>query len=182
MTTHQRANIHIVNDTGERIRAVSIVHKYSDNYSNDHVWDSLEPGATSDALQVDYNTGFLTTGRDWWFVAWVSDDGRTLYYTNPQNLRGFVDVLESAASSVATLVGSLATSESGGWGGPVGALIVKPFVNSQKTEGFKQHILRSEDSVTKIHLTKGEVAWVSPSGTSRTGVASSTIPLEQKVA
>lgn len=176
MTTHRKANIHIVNDTGEQVRAVSVVHKYSDNYSNDHVWDTLEKGATSDAMQVDYNTGAFTTGRDWWLVAWVSNDGSTLYYTNPHNLRDFVDILESMATSAASIVGTVVTSESGGWGGAVGHAIVAPFVNNAKTSGFKQHILRSEDSVTQIHISKNEVRWVSPSGTSATGVASKSIP------
>lgn len=182
MPTHRKANVHVVNDTGERIRAVSIVHKYSDNYANDHVWEALERGATSDATQVDYNTGAFTTGRDWWLVAWVSDDGTTLYYTNPHNLRDFVDLLESVATSAATLVGSLVTSESGGWGGAVGHAIVAPFVNNSKTSGFKQHILRAEDAVTKIHVTKSEVSWVSPSGTSKTGVATKAIPKAKKAA
>ncbi|HXJ00967.1 MAG TPA: hypothetical protein VNH44_07075, partial [Micropepsaceae bacterium] len=85
-------------------------------------------------------------------------------------------------TGAASLVGTLVTSESGGWGGAVGHAIVAPFVNNASTSGFKQHILRSEDSVTKIHLHRNEVTWVSPSGNSSTGVATKAIPKTTKAA
>ena len=176
MVTHRKANVQVVNDTGARVRAVSIVHKYSNNYVNPYVWETLEPGATSSPLQVDYHTGFLTTGRDWWIVAWVSDDGGTLYYTSPHNLRNIVDMFEKVSTAIAAAVGAVITSESGGWGAAVGTAIVAPFVNTESTVGFKQHILRAEDQLTKIHIANSGVTWVSPSGTSRTGIATSVVP------
>lgn len=63
-THHRTASVVVVNDSGKPVRAVSVVHKYSDNYSDDHVWPDLGPGAESDPMQVRYNTGPFTTGRD----------------------------------------------------------------------------------------------------------------------
>ena len=177
-THHRTGSVVVVNDTGKPVRAVSVVHKYSDNYSDDHVWPDLEPGAESDPMQVRYNTGPFTTGRDWWLVAWMSEDGHVLFHTDPQNFRDVMDAFETAAPAIATLVGVAATSESGGWGGAAGAAIVAPFVNSSKTSGFKQHILREEDPLTRIHIGDRSVVWKSPSGRSETGVARTPVGSE----
>jgi len=176
MTTHRQAQVRLCNETGAPIKAVSLVHKYSDNFVNHHVWPDLARGATSDGFSVDYNTGALTTGRDWWLVAWVSADGRTLSYSNPHNLRDLIDIFEGMAPAIATAIGAVVTSESGAWGGPVRAAITAPFVNNAKTSGFKQHILREEDHLTHIHLGTKELRFVSPSGTSTTGIAHVPVP------
>lgn len=179
MVNQKQANVKIVNDTGARIRAVSIVHKYSDNYTNTKTWDVLESGARSSAMPVQYNTGAFTTGRDWWWVGWMSDDGRIFHYSNPHNLRSIVDMIEGAATGIASAIGGIVTSETGGWGAAVGAAMTAPFVNSSKTIGFKQHILRDEDFETLIHISNEGIRWVSPSGTSETGVATSSIVVHQ---
>ena len=149
MVTHRTANVQVVNDTGELIDYVRVIHKYSDNYCNTECWTKLAPGTASSPMQVDYHTGAFTTGRDWWFIAWrCSTDSKTWYYTNPHNWRGFVELLENFGQPDA-----------------------QRYLQDWSTEGFKQHILRAEDALTKIHLTKNEVSWVSPSGVSKTGVA-----------
>jgi hypothetical protein len=55
-----------------KLTALSLIHKYSDNYKNKKDWASLPNGQTSDELWVEYNTGAFTTGRDWWKVTWFS--------------------------------------------------------------------------------------------------------------
>jgi hypothetical protein len=179
MTEHRTGNVVIVNETGAPIRAVSLIHKYSDVYKNGHSWQALAQGAKTEPFPVDYNIGLATTGRDWWLLAWVDVMGKTMYLTDPDNARALVDILELVAPLLVEVAGEIATSETGGWGGPVGELIISPFLNNESTVGFKQHILREEDALTTIRLTTNEVRWISPSGESGTGVATQAIPTVQ---
>ena len=75
---HQTASIEIVNNTGRTLLSVSVAHKYSDNYKNDHTWTVIRDGAATSTTQVDFNTGFLTTGKDWWVVTGLPPAFRTL--------------------------------------------------------------------------------------------------------
>ena len=68
----KKAFVRILNKTGAPMINVKIVHKYSDLYKNDKTWIDEVPNNeyTQGPLEVDYNTGFLTFGKDWWLVAW----------------------------------------------------------------------------------------------------------------
>ncbi len=119
-------------------------------------------GNTSPELQVDYTTGFFTTGRDWWIITWEYEGENKVYFTDPVNLRGLIDFLEKAGNI--TIKGALAAA--------AGAVITSLLFNSEGTSGFKQHILRKQDAgkLTTIVINKGnEVEWKSASGSSTTG-------------
>jgi hypothetical protein len=92
-STHQKAEVQIVNHTGHNWLSVSLVHKYSDKYKNKEVWENIPIGASTPPAIVDYNTGVTETGLDWWFVSWVTDEGNT-YVTNPHNFGKARDFLE----------------------------------------------------------------------------------------
>jgi len=184
--SHQTAKVTIRNSTGKALRSVHALHKYSDDYSNKQDWGKLAPGETaSPNLTVDYTTGALTTGRDWWVVCWEYDGDNKVYFTDQENLRGFMDVLEksggvvikaalaAAAAGVAAAGTAGAGAVAGAAGGAAaGAVITDMLLNSESTSGFKQHILRSEDAgkLTTIAIhPDNTVAFISHSGTSKTG-------------
>ena len=155
--TKRTALASVRNNTDAPIVGVSVVHKYSDNYANEQQWGIILPGELgSEQLEVEYNTGAFTTGRDWWVVTWYNPEMTTLYYSDPENFRGIIDSLENiapdaiaaAAGAIAGLAGSL--SGPGAVAAAVGAAAVaktttSALFNSESTDGFKQHILREED-------------------------------------
>ncbi|KAJ7908103.1 hypothetical protein B0H13DRAFT_2498866 [Mycena leptocephala] len=72
---------------------------------------------TRDPLAVDYNTGFLTTGKDWWLITWFHPDMKRIWYSSPNNMRGFFDfadnLLPDAIAGAAGAVAGLGTSFTG---------------------------------------------------------------------
>lgn len=177
MSTYKTAKAVVVNNTGRVLRSAHVAHKYSDDYKNSQDWGSLQPGEASSPMTVEYSTGLLTTGRDWWAVTWEYSGEERVYYTSPVNFRGLIDWLESAGSVVIqAALAAAAAAESAGTataaGAAAGAAITSMLLNSESTDGFKQHILRDEDAgqVTSIVINADNtVEWRSPSGTSSTG-------------
>jgi hypothetical protein len=183
---HRHAIIHVQNNTGKDIDFVTVAHKYSNDYKNHQTWGNLPNSATtSDGLEVDYTTGFLTTGRDWWLVTWKFKGENMVHFTDPQNFRGIVDALEKAAlaglpEAGKAAGGAVAGKPGAAIGGPAAERIGTLFLNNESTDGFKQHILRDEDSKEKggkstVIEIGGEVTFRSPSGVSTTRVGSAPI-------
>lgn len=187
--TKRYARVSVENASDNHLLSVSLVHKYSDNYKNQRQWAVIHPHSSSpDYLDVEYNTGFGTTGRDWWLLTWYSEDLQTQYYTNPNNFRGVFDALDKVAPSMIEAVidyaASLIDSDPNSVvGEAVNAAVelaketTQQLFNTEATEGFKQHILRTEDSnaVTRIIINgegEGTVTFVSRSGSSSTVYAS----------
>ncbi|WP_087019108.1 hypothetical protein [Thaumasiovibrio subtropicus] len=162
--TKRTAKARIENKTGKDIKIATLNHKYSDDYHNQETFGLIKDGDVSGNLTVEYNTGFGTTGRDWWLVTWQYDE-ESVYYTDPNNFRGAIDYLERQVNSVISDNKDIPDE-------------LKPAVelassalNSESTKGFKQHILRSEDEgkVVRIVLYKdGTVTIKSESGKSHT--------------
>ncbi|MBS0639510.1 MAG: hypothetical protein U1E70_28175 [Acetobacteraceae bacterium] len=181
--THRRAPVRVVNNTGKTLLSVTVSHKYSDNYKNEHTWTNVQNGQTTDeALFVDYNTGFLTTGRDWWFVSAIDDKGVT-YITDPPNGRAFLDVMEKCGNTVLGPIAAAAAKMALGSPEPVTKLISGAvaattgistlLLNKEGTTGFKQHILRSDDQsgpnlIILKNYTKDGCEFRSHSGSSST--------------
>lgn len=187
--TKRTALATIRNNTSEPLVGVSVIHKYSDDYKHDKQWGVIQPGElASETMEVEYNTGAFTTGRDWWIVTWYSPDMSTLHYSDPNNFRGILDSLESVAPDmIAAAAGAIAALPAGISGpGAVGAAVAaaaaaksttEGLFNSEGTDGFKQHILREEDegAVTEIVINEGgDITFKSNSGDSDT--VSSTKP------
>ncbi|CAM1503620.1 Fc.00g012110.m01.CDS01 [Cosmosporella sp. VM-42] len=189
--TKRTALVSVRNNTDSTIVGVSVVHKYSDNYTNDKQWGIIQSGELAgDQLEVEYNTGAFTTGRDWWVLTWYNLDMTTLYYSDPDNFRGIIDSLEeiapdsiaAAAGAIAGLAGSL--TGPGAVAAAVGAAAVaktttSALFNSEATDGFKQHILREEDedALTEIVINSDRtITFKSNSGNSDT--VSSEKPVE----
>lgn len=175
---HKTAKVCVQNDTGKTLRSVSVLHKYSNDYKNKKDWGRVSEGkSTPPDLIVDYTTGAFTTGRDWWVVTWEYEGDNKVYFTDPKNLRGFMDWLEKVGNvAIKAALAAAAAAESAGTataaGASAGAVVTELLFNNESTSGFKQHILRDEDAgkVTKIIINKNnKVEWKSPSGKSKTG-------------
>ena len=176
------AQVGIQNNTGHRILSATLVHKYSDDWMRDYTWKDVKSGyATNNSIDVHFNTGVLTTGKDWWFVTWIDDTG-CAYMSKPKNLRGLMDLLEKAGQYISggliesgidvlvadpELIGK-AIGAAAAVTGAIGLVLL----NSEGTAGFKQHILRDKDAghYVRIHLHTGHIVIDSQSGKSKTGV------------
>lgn len=183
--TTRTATAVVINYTGAPIYAVSLIHKYSNDFESHHEYSRVRHGyrTTSRRGAVKYNTGFFTLGKDWWLVSWYNEKFTRQYYSNPNNFRGIIDGLESVApslvSAAAGAVAGVATAASGP-GAIVAASVAAEAVatatslvlfNSGTTAGFKQHILRKSDEkqLVRIYLySNGRIRITSPSGTSHT--------------
>lgn len=156
-TTTRRAYVAIRNNTDKPIYGVGLVHKYSNVHKQEMTWDVVHPGQiTSATLAVDYNTGFFTTGRDWWKLIWFDEGLNNLYFSDPTNFRfifdGFDNIIGDAAGAAAgifaavvasaTVLGTVAAASAAA---AASKAITSNLFNSESTEGFKQHILESED-------------------------------------
>ena len=185
------AHVTVCNNTSYPLVGVSVVHKYSNVYKNQHQWGVIHPSETpSDYMEVEYNTGFLTTGLDWWLVSWFSTDMRTLYYSDPTNFRGLLDTMESyAPDAIAAAAGAVVGLSSSLTGpGAVGAAMAaavaakattSALFNDESTAGFKEHLLRDEDAnaVTVIVINPDlTITFNSPSGVSNTVSSSKPAP------
>lgn len=65
-TFHRTAQVVIRNNTSSDLVGASIAHKYSNDYKDHGSWGIIKPGECSSLMTVNYTTGDLTTGRDWW--------------------------------------------------------------------------------------------------------------------
>ncbi|KAF7557474.1 hypothetical protein G7Z17_g744 [Cylindrodendrum hubeiense] len=191
--TKRTANVSVRNNTDNAIVAISIVHKYSDDYTNEGQWGIIAPGELAeDTMEVEYNTGAFTTGRDWWVVTWFNPEMTTQYFSDPENFRNIIDALEKVApSAVGAAAGAIAGLASS-WTGPgaiaarqaakrVAKMATEQLTNDESTDGFKQHILRSEDEdeLTEIVINEDlTITFKSNSGDSET--VSSSREVEQE--
>lgn len=182
--TQRKANVQINNKSGVPIYNVTLVHKYSDNYKDNNIWPVVGNETKSTGTKVRYNTGFGTTGKDWWLVSWtveLSGQAVMQYTTAPNNFRDIIDVAEkatikglpiaSSVVSVASVGAGPATSLAIAGGSIIANELVNRTMNTTSTDGFKQHILRDEDANqwTEIIIYGGNrVVFKSPSGKSET--------------
>lgn len=184
MPDKRRAWVKIHNNTGKPMIGISLVHKYSNVYKEEKQWDKLENGeTTSEALGVDYNTGFLTTGRDWWFIMWFHPDMKYIWHSSPINMRGFFDFADNIVPDAIAGAAGAAAGLGGAFTGPgavvaaaaaaaAAKLVTSSLFNSEGTEGFKQHMLEEEDEgeIMEIVVNLEDVEFKSKSGRSTTDV------------
>ncbi|KAM0247905.1 hypothetical protein ACHAQJ_009652 [Trichoderma viride] len=191
-TIKRTATVSIRNNTSKPLVGISLIHKYSDVYKHRKEWSAVAAGDVSnDSLRVEYNTGFFTTGRDWWFISWYSQDMKTLYYSNPQNYRGTVDAIERGASGgaivkaasllapIVIIAGGIVTLPAALAAVATAHSTTDALYESADTTGYKQHILREEDEdkMTEIIINEDQtITFKSQSGDSETVYASKQAP------
>lgn len=161
---------------GVNLAGVTLTHKYSDDYVDQKTWGNLPARYRTPSLRVTYHTGLFTTGRDWWHVSFYSEDFTIYCYTDPNNFRGIVDGLETAAPVIAAAAAAYATAGAAtpaavAAAAAAGEAITNSLTTKGATAGFKQHILRSEDQGNTVRLIlqpRGRATISSPSGRSDT--------------
>ncbi|KJZ72449.1 hypothetical protein HIM_08118 [Hirsutella minnesotensis 3608] len=150
----RRAFVSIRNNYKAPVFNVSVVHKYSSVYKNTFKWRAVEPAVLAPGkMEVQYHHGLGFIGVDCRFFA----GGVAAVPLGP-----------IAASIAATVAGAAAGS------------ITSTLFSSESTDGFKQHMLQSEDEgrLTEITIEEdGSIKFHSKSGSSST--VSKGIPLPQ---
>lgn len=188
----ETANVVIHNFTGKDIIGLNLSHKYSDVYKHEYSYDGIiKAGSQTSPKRVEYNTGALTSGKDWWAVNWVDiSENPKLYYSNPNNFRNVVDFLEQAstiavpvaAGIITGVVGAVCTgATAGGCGTPTviatsaavkaSTLAISQLTNSEGTDGYKQFILRPKDAGKNVVIQlfpAGKISISAPSGSDTT--------------
>ncbi|ASW04759.1 hypothetical protein [Rhizobium sp. 11515TR] len=161
MVTKQITTVAIRNETGINFASIGVIHKYSDKYKQDKEWLNVANGAApSDKLLVQYHTGFLTTGRDWWKILAYAEDGR-IFQTSPANFRGVWDVAEKGLNKFGWAILTASAKAAGASGGVLAPLaggvsvvtaLLMVMSNSESTEGFKQFFLEEKDAPHGIEI------------------------------
>ncbi|MBB4098373.1 hypothetical protein [Sphingomonas kyeonggiensis] len=178
MTTENTASAVITNNSSKTFVSIGLSHKYSDVYSSKAGWENLAPGqTTSPALAVEYNTGFGTTGEDWWFLLAVDSQGN-VWNTDPSNARWLWDKVDWGIANFGEVIaeGLDATGpETLGAGDVAGVLmeVLTAATNDTSVEGYKEFLLRDEDAgnTVTITLTDTNIHFSAPSGTADTPLA-----------
>ncbi|OAL43060.1 hypothetical protein IQ07DRAFT_593416 [Pyrenochaeta sp. DS3sAY3a] len=193
--TKRTALVKIQNNTPDTISGASISHKYSDVYKNQFDFVSIPAYSTStEVMEVQYNTGAFTTGRDWWFVTYhravasaEKPGSLKMWYTDPSNFRSIIDFLESVAPSlikaaIKAAQGSNPALLPAARAAQIASKVMcKALFNNESTAGFKQHILRSEDEgkVTLVVIeADNDVVFKSKSGNSETVTSTKWVDAE----
>jgi hypothetical protein len=171
MTTKNYAQAVIQNNSSKTFVSIGLSHKYSDVFKDQTSWAALAPGQTSTPpLTVEYNTGFGTTGQDWWYILAVDSEGN-IWNTNPSNARWLWDgadsLIQKFGSTVAGWLFAGATITEGTT--VIGAGLIQlltMMTNNESTAGFKEFLLRSEDAgqTVTITLTDTNIHFSAPSG------------------
>ena len=175
MTTQNTASAVIANTSSRTFVSIGLSHKYSDVYSSKASWETLAPGQTSSpALEVQYNTGFGTTGEDWWFLLAVDSQGN-VWNTDPDNARWLWDKVDWGISNFGDAIADMLDAsgpETLGAGDVAGVLlqVLTAATNDSSTEGYKEFLLRDEDAggTVTITLTDDNIHFAAPSGTADT--------------
>jgi hypothetical protein len=98
--TTNTATVRINNQSGKKILSATLTHRYSTAFVSQQIFTNIFDGQTSvDYLTVQYNTGFLCTGSDWWHITWVAEDGTT-YASNPNNGQCWLNYLGTVALKI----------------------------------------------------------------------------------
>jgi len=192
---HRTANVRVQNNTGMKLASVEVIHKYSSNYKERKAWKDIPSDqATPANFVVNYNTGALCTGYDWWKIMWQFEGENIFHFTDPANFREVFDVIENVAvdliGPVATILATKVTPKTKLK--PVDAalpllvgkllvLVAKELLNNEKTAGFKGHLLCADDAneVTTITINKDEVEFESPSGVSKTNSSARQVTVQE---
>lgn len=81
MSYNSSAQVFITNNSGGNA-VITLSHRYSTDSIQEGSWQ-VAPGQVAGPLTVGYNTGFIRTGMDWWWVGiQVLDGANAGYYSS----------------------------------------------------------------------------------------------------
>ncbi len=101
----------IQNDSGVSLKSVTLHHQYSDDPDQGMNWHDVAPGATTSTMTVGYNTGFIRTGQDYWWVQYTLPDGST--WVSPGKLMETLHGDDDGTTKTFIITGSILTSFQG---------------------------------------------------------------------
>lgn len=182
--TTRTTTVKVENHTGKTVDYVAVVHKYSDNFKENKTWSNIGNGRTTrGTMKIRYNTGFGTSGQDWWHVVYKLKGENFLRYVNPRNGRSVIDSIERFskrnANWAANELGKVPTKTLKSTIAKKLAQVVikesaKHLLNNSSTKGFKKHLLRAKDQSAglTIKLFRNKtVGFYSKTGKSTTGTS-----------
>ncbi|GAB3682191.1 hypothetical protein [Angustibacter aerolatus] len=73
MSYNSSAQIYVTNNTGGTA-TVHLSHQYSDDGTQQGTW-TVPDGQNAGPLSAGFNTGFMRTGADWWWIGLEVADG-----------------------------------------------------------------------------------------------------------
>lgn len=86
-TPNTWAKAAVKNDFGTEIHNVTLKHRYDNDHYDKGSWDAIPSGEESSAISVGYWTGFLRTGKDYW---WISFEALGKIWTCKSNFYCFL--------------------------------------------------------------------------------------------
>eukprot|EP01053_Blabericola_migrator_P001160 Blabericola_migrator_1__1159@NODE_129_length_13297_cov_112_007559_g114_i0_p8_GENE_NODE_129_length_13297_cov_112_007559_g114_i0NODE_129_length_13297_cov_112_007559_g114_i0_p8_ORF_typecomplete_len167_score22_42PUD1_2/PF18457_1/1_7e31_NODE_129_length_13297_cov_112_007559_g114_i0999510495 len=161
MVTKRTTIACVVNRTDTPIFNVTLIHKYSSLYKDFGSWPEIAPNARSGFIPIQFHTGLLHTGTDWWVVLWRDSQGR-LCKTNPNNLRWLLDSVTKEAPTLLSGAhrGNKAMNDTVGY-----------FKRTESTDGFKKYLLTDLDVTEPVFIILregGKVTFESAAGSAET--------------
>lgn len=193
---NRTARVQLINRTGQQMYNVTIIHKYSDDFTDTYNSNqgTIPNNGKSDEFTVRYKTGMgiidgIHGGQDWWFAHWNSANARGGQYIfiDPDNKALFKiekwvkDFAEAAATVLTTsvvsgpaLMNPVFWTGSGSEIGTVAGNVTRKISESLiagGVDGFYKHTLTPEDAhdlVTITIFSDGKVEIDSRSGVTET--------------
>lgn len=101
----------IQNNSGIPLKSVSLFHQYSDDPDEGHTWSDVAPGVATPTMTVGYNTGFIRTGQDYWWVQYTLPDGSV--WVSPGTLVETLHPDDQGTTKTFTITGSIFTGFQG---------------------------------------------------------------------
>lgn len=68
--TERVCPVYVVNDTGGTLDEITFTHRYNGEFNVSKTFTTMLNGDKEFAFDAHYRTGFLTTGRDYWWVSY----------------------------------------------------------------------------------------------------------------
>jgi hypothetical protein len=167
--THRNARARIINRTGVKIEFLTLAHTYSDNYKNAKIFSNIEPNSISNGyLIVDYHTGFMCYGTDWWWLTWTDSNNQvhTIDLKDDRCPNDGENPASQVSSKISTRDAELYIDKNEQHG-----------ASSQSTCGYKSYMLESEDDGKYVNIylhpySENGIEFETPSGKSTTDYTS----------
>ena len=71
--TERSCPVYVVNNTGGTLDEITFSHRYDGEYNVSKSFTAWRNGSKDFAFDAHYNTGFLTTGYDYWWVSFKAN-------------------------------------------------------------------------------------------------------------
>ena len=144
--THRHAKVRIINYTGVKIEFLTLAHIYSDVYKNAKIFSNIDSNRiTNSSLIVEYHTGFLCYGTDWWWLTWTNSNNQ-VFTINSKSSYSCLSNDEKSASKMSSKISNRGTKL---------YIIDKPdksTADNQSTCGYMSYMLQNGDDGGYVNI------------------------------